>query len=167
MSSEKYQDNPGTFRKTAEQRTELEPSVSGRSTPIAEEWEALNTFYEAFPENFPEPYRFDEGEGAIYMEQLELDTKLEYATVEGYTAEEAESLYRHVEEIIAEAHQDDDLAPHGDLIGNVWIDTCGRPVIFDPRGVPRDEREEQSWIEDDRWQLEWIADAIGVSQKLI
>jgi hypothetical protein len=167
MSSEKYQDTPGTFRKTAEQRTELEPSVSGRSTPIEEEWEALNIFYEAFPENFPEPYRFDEHERAIYMKQLDLDTKLEYATLEGYTAEEAESLYWEVEAMVAEAHQDDKLVPHADLIGNVWIESGGGPVVFDPRGIPRDVREEQRWIEEDRWQLEWIADAIGVSQKLI
>lgn len=167
MSPETYHDDSGSFRKTAEQRTELEPSANGRVTPIEEEWDALNTFYAAFPGSFPEPYRFDEGEGAIYMEQLDLDTKLEYATVEGYTAEKAESLYMHVEEVIAEAHQDDDLTPHGDLIGNVWIDTCGRPVIFDPRGVPKDRQEEQSWIEDDRWQLERIADSVGVDRKLI
>lgn len=147
------------FLKTREERTDF---TEGRRTDFEEELQALRNSYEALPGYFPEPYfavEDSEGLAAIGMEQLELDTKLEYATMEGYTQEEASGIYDEAVEVVETLHENPDLTPHGDLIGNVWI-SDERPVFVDPRGIPESFEEEQEWIQDDKWQMEWIKDSV-------
>lgn len=147
------------FLKNREERTDFS---EGRSTDFSEELEALRNNHEALPEYFPEPYfaiHDSEGLAAIGMEPLDLETKLEYATMEGYSRQEAEEIYNEAVEVVSQLHQSPELEPHGDLIGNVWISE-DRPVFIDPRGVPESTEEEQEWVMDDWWQLEWIKDSV-------
>jgi serine/threonine-protein kinase RIO1 len=147
------------FLKRGDERTEL---TYRRNTDLTEEHEALKKNYEAFPEYFPEPYFAIEDEtglAAVGMERLDLETNLEYATMEGYTTEEAEAIYSEALEVVSQLHQRPDLEPHGDLIGNVFI-ADGSPVFIDPMGIPESREEEKQWVMDDEWQMDWIHDSI-------
>ncbi|WP_414838351.1 hypothetical protein ACK3SF_03015 [Candidatus Nanosalina sp. VS9-1] len=147
------------FLKRRDERTEF---TSRRNTDFSEELEALRNNYEVLPDYFPEPYFAVEDEtglAAVGMERLDLDANLEYATMDGYAFEEAEAAFNEALEVVSELHQRPELEPHGDLIGNVFI-SDGSPVFIDPMGIPESKEEEQEWVMDDWWQMDWIHDGI-------
>lgn len=148
--------------KTREERTEF---TDGRSTPFEEELEALRNSYDQLPDHFPEPYfsiEDEQGLAAVGMERLNFETRLEYATMDGYTSEEAMNIYDQALDIVEELHSNPDLNPHGDLIGNVLI-VDDSPVLIDPKGIPESTEEEQEWVMDDWWQMSWIKDGLKKS----
>lgn len=146
------------YTKEIEGRTEY---TTDRATPFSEEWQALKNNYEVLPDHFPQPVNavWNENDELLQysMEELDFDARIEYAFDDGMDPATVENAYAALEEVVSVMHEHPELAPHGDLIGNTFI-VDDTPVLIDPRGVPESQEEEQEWMQEDIWQLNWLRD---------
>jgi len=145
------------YVKTAKERTEL---TEGRKTSIEEELDALMMYNQKpeVAEYFPEPQQAirnkDDELIAYTMEVVNTDTRIEYA-LDDNPRTLVEHAFSELGDVVTKIHEDPELPPHADLIGNTFFD-YGSPVIIDPRGVPESKTEEAEWKGEDDWQLDWL-----------
>ena len=145
-----------TYRKQREDKIEY---TDGRNTDFREELEALRRTHQVLPDYVPKPVsatRNEDQELQEYtVEQYDFDSRIEYALEDGFDQNTVESAFAELEEVISVMHHHPDLVPHGELIGNTFIDD-GSPVLVNFRGIPQNEAEQQSWEEQDLHQFQWL-----------
>lgn len=144
------------YTKNVEERTNYSER---RDTSFGEEWEALKRTHQVLPDYVPRPisavWNEDDELQQYSMQFYDFDSRIEYALEDGFEEGVVENAYAELEEVVSMMHDHPDLVPHGDLIGNTFI-VDGSPVLIDPRGIPQDDEEEEDWMGEDIWQLDWL-----------
>lgn len=158
LTSEGIKDGE-VYIKTAGDHTEV---TNGRATTIEEELDALKKYNQnpEVSEYFPEPLQAirnrEQDLLAYTMEFVNTETPLEYS-LEEHPRALVEDAISDLEYVIQTIHEDPELPPHGNLIGNTFFD-YGNPMIISPKGIPKSTAEENQWEVEDQWQLEWLED---------